>query len=179
MAASFVLLFYGLMGRWDIATPIFLAAAATDLVDGSIARLLKQRTRLGAFLDPVADKLLMFGGFLSLTVGGFIPWPLAVLVFGRDGLISLGVYLIKRSGTRIVYSPTYLSKLTTLFQIFAVFGGFARTQSIPRFSGEPYDKMWTFVLGITTVLTAVTAVQYTRIGWNLLKKSKSSSATST
>lgn len=170
MAASMVLLVFGLQNRWDLAYPIFLAAAATDLVDGTIARVLRQRTRLGAFLDPVADKLLMFAGFLSLTLGGFLPWALTALVFGRDLLISIGLYVIKRSGVHIVYRPTYLSKMTTFFQILTVFGGFVRTQGFARLELPPYDTLWTFVLGITTLLTAVTAVQYTRIGWDMLKK---------
>lgn len=173
MAASFVLLYFGILGRWDLAYPVFLAAAATDLVDGTIARVLRQGTRLGAFLDPVADKLLMFAGFLSLTWGGFLPWPVTSLVFARDAYIGVGVVILKRSGITIVYRPTYLSKLTTFFQILTLFAAFTRTQdmaSARSFLGDlPYDTLWSFVLGTTTVLTAVTAVQYTRIGWRLLR----------
>jgi cardiolipin synthase len=177
MAASFVLLYFGFLGRWDVAYPVFLAAAATDLVDGTIARVLRQRTRLGAFLDPVADKLLMFSGFLSLTLGGFLPWPVTALVFARDVLISTGLYILKRNRVPIVYQPTYLSKLTTLFQILTVFGGFTRTQDLAGardfFGDLPYDTLWAFVLGTTSLLTAVTAVQYTRIGWGMLRRHES------
>lgn len=170
MGASLVLLYFGFEGRWDLAFPVFLAAAATDLVDGTIARLLRQRTRLGAFLDPVADKALMFSSFLTLTIGGFLPLPVALLVFARDLLISVGLYILKRSGVRIVYSPTYLSKLTTLVQILTVFGAFIRTQGYARAAEPPYDTLWTFALGLTALLTAVTSVQYTRIGWEMLSK---------
>ncbi len=173
MAASFVLLYFGILGRWDVAYPVFLAAAATDLVDGTIARVLRQRTRLGAFLDPVADKALMFASFITLTTAGFIPLPVTLLVFARDVLISVGLYILKRSRVAIVYQPTYLSKLTTFFQILTVFGAFTRTQDLPRarafFGDLPYDTLWAFALAITTVLTAVTAVQYVRIGWGMFQ----------
>jgi cardiolipin synthase (CMP-forming) len=176
MGASLVLLYFGLEGRWDIAFPIFLVAAVTDLVDGTIARLLRQRTRLGAFLDPVADKALMFASFLSLTLGGFLPWPVTALVFARDLLISVGLYVLKRSGAKIVYRPTYLSKFTTLSQILTIFGAFFRTQYPARAALPPYDILWTFALGLTTLLTAVTFVQYTRIGWEMLAARPSRSA---
>jgi cardiolipin synthase len=173
IAASLVLLVYGLQGRWDAAFPIFLVAAATDLVDGTIARVLRQRTRLGAFLDPVADKTLMFVSFLTLTLGGFIPVPVTILVFARDVQISVGLIILKTSRVAIVYRPTYLSKLTTLFQILTTFGAFFRTQGPVRspgfLDGLPYDTLWTFVLGITTLLTAVTAVQYARIGCEMFQ----------
>lgn len=173
MGASFVLLYFGILGRWDLAYPVFLAAAATDLIDGTIARVLRQRTSLGAFLDPVADKLLMFAGFLSLTLGGFLPWPVTFLVFTRDALISVGLVILKRSRVTIVYQPTYLSKFTTFFQILTVFAAFTRTQDMAAarsYLGDlPYDTLWSYVLGTTTALTAVTAVQYTRIGWRLLR----------
>ncbi|HSA59992.1 MAG TPA: CDP-alcohol phosphatidyltransferase family protein [bacterium] len=173
MGASFVLLYFGILGRWDLAYPVFLAAAATDLIDGTIARVLRQRTSLGAFLDPVADKLLMFAGFLSLTMGGFLPWPVTFLVFTRDALISVGLVILKRSRVTIVYQPTYLSKFTTFFQILTVFAAFTRTQDMAAarsYLGDlPYDTLWSYVLGTTTALTAVTAVQYTRIGWRLLR----------
>lgn len=172
MGASFVLLYFGLRGRWEIAYPIFLAAAATDLVDGTLARILRQRTRLGAFLDPVADKMLMFASFLSLTLGGFLPVAITALVFTRDLLISIGLYILKKSGSTIVYQPTYLSKLTTLFQILTIVGGFwcasLKTKGLPPLEGWPYGTLWALVLGTTTLLTAVTAVQYLRIGLDLL-----------
>lgn len=170
MGASLVLLYLGFIGRWDLAFPVFLAAAATDLVDGTIARVLRQRTRLGAFLDPVADKALMFSSFLTLTIGGFLPWPVFLLVFARDLQISIGLYILKRSRVHIVYSPTYLSKLTTLMQIITVFVAFLRTQDLARASRPPYDTLWTYALGLTVLLTAVTSVQYARIGWEMLSK---------
>lgn len=183
IAGALGLLAFGLLGRWDAAFPIFLFAAGTDLVDGTFARVLNQRTRLGAFLDPVADKTLMFASFLTLTIGGFLPVALTALVFTRDVLISVGLYILKRSKVKIVYNPTYLSKITTFFQILTVLGAFGKafapTQDFSRYRGFfgdlPYDTLWTIVLAVTAVLTAVTAVQYIRIGRRLLHEKKRSS----
>ena len=111
----------------------------------------------------------MFSSFLTLTIGGFLPWPVALLVFGRDALISVGLYIIKRRGVRIVYSPTYLSKMTTLVQILTVFAAFLHTQDPARAARPPYDMLWTFALGLTALLTVVTSVQYIRIGWEMLR----------
>lgn len=71
------------------ALPLLAAAALTDAFDGWLARRLDAKTALGAWLDPVADKLLAATVFLGLAAGGRLPWWLAGLVLGRDVLILL------------------------------------------------------------------------------------------
>jgi cardiolipin synthase len=176
--ASFVFLYYGLKKDWEVAFPIFVIAAATDMIDGTIARVLRQRTQLGGFLDPTADKLLMFFSFLTLTLSGYLPLALTLAVFGRDLLISAGLVLLKVKRVPIVYRPTYLSKLTTLFQILTVFGALLMTQELSRLRATFYGRIllggetFALVLGLTALLTVVTAVQYLRIGRDLLKHAK-------
>lgn len=173
--ASFVFLYYGLKRDWEVAFPIFCIAAFTDMVDGTIARVLKQRTQLGGFLDPAADKLLMFFSFLVLTLSHHLPLALTAAVFGRDLLISVGLVILKVKRVLIVYRPTYLSKLTTLFQILTVFGALLTTQELSRLRATFYGRIllggeaFVFILGLTALLTVVTTVQYLRIGRNLLK----------
>src|SRR5919206_3628925 len=80
------------------ALAVFLAAALTDLLDGYIARRRGSQTRLGAFLDPVADKLLLTSAFVTLTWLKVIPFWIAAVVVSRDVVLSLGVLVIHVAG---------------------------------------------------------------------------------
>lgn len=175
--ASFVFLYYGLKREWAIAFPIFCVAAFSDMVDGTIARLLRQRTQLGGFLDPTADKLLMFFSFLVLTLNHTLPVALTVAVYARDLLICIGLAILYFKKIPIVYRPTYLSKFTTLFQIATIFAALLMTQELSRFRGTIYGKIlyegFPFILAATALLTVTTGVQYFRIGLNLLKNETS------
>ncbi len=173
--AAFVVLYYGFLGRWEIGFPVFCVAAVTDMVDGTIARLLGQRTRLGGFLDPAADKLLMFFSFLTLTKTGYLPVWLTALVIARDLMITVGLLILKRAKAYIIYRPTYLSKMTTFFQILTVFTALLTTQNLSRLPAVVRDNLalgLKGIIGIAVVLTGVTAVQYYRIGRNLLKNAQ-------
>jgi cardiolipin synthase (CMP-forming) len=103
---------------WPLALFVFLAL--TDVLDGAVARLRNQRTVLGTFLDPVADKLLLGAAFLVLSVQGRVPVWAFVLVFSRDVLILLGwniIYILTKTST---VQPRWLGKATTLFQMLTV-----------------------------------------------------------
>jgi len=111
-----------------LALGIFFIAVITDAVDGYIARTHRQKTKAGAILDPLADKLLLISAFLSLyKVGhllGGITFPLwfVLAVISRDIILLIGsmiIYIIKR---RLEVSPTQWGKATTCFQIFCIFG---------------------------------------------------------
>ncbi|MBI3541519.1 MAG: CDP-alcohol phosphatidyltransferase family protein, partial [Deltaproteobacteria bacterium] len=169
IAASFVFLFYSFRGEWSIAFWIFCVAAFTDMVDGSIARLLRQRTRLGAVLDPMADKLLMFFGFVTLTKGHFIAWWLTTLVIMRDLLIVGGVFYLRRQKIPIVFRPTYLSKATTFFQIVTLFSALMVTRN--QFFLQAYFPI---IMAVTAGLTFITGMQYVRIGLRMLKSERAS-----
>ena len=77
-------------GHYKTAFVLFVIAGITDGLDGLAARMLRQQTMLGQYLDPVADKLLLSTLFLTLTHVGFISWRVTVLVFGRD----LGILVV-------------------------------------------------------------------------------------
>ena len=99
---------------------LFLAAGLTDALDGTAARLLKQRTVLGQYLDPVADKLLLSTLFLVLMHKGLIPPLVTVLVFGRDvGILVVAAILYAAVGRR-EFSPSVFGKANTLAQVAAV-----------------------------------------------------------
>jgi cardiolipin synthase len=102
------------------ASLIFTFTIITDALDGFIARSRKQKTPLGSFLDPMADKLLMFSSFLMLAYLKVIPLWVFVVILSRDILIVLGwaiIYFITGS-TEI--KPRLLGKLTTIFQMVTI-----------------------------------------------------------
>ncbi|MDF1615018.1 CDP-alcohol phosphatidyltransferase family protein [Desulfurivibrio dismutans] len=106
--------------KYNLALLVFIIAGISDGLDGFLARLLKQKTRLGAILDPVADKALLITTFVILAVLGVIPQWLTVLVVSRDLLIILGFGILVLTGRSFQIAPTYTSKLTTVFQLATV-----------------------------------------------------------
>ncbi len=115
LAPVFVLIF--LMGERGWALAIFAIAGATDLIDGTVARMLKQRTEGGALLDPLADKVLVQSCFLLLAVIGAIPWWFLGLALARDVMIVSGIFYLERVRAPLPYRPTYASKFATLLQL--------------------------------------------------------------
>jgi cardiolipin synthase len=95
------------------ALVVFGAAAATDLVDGLAARLLRQHTRLGALLDPIADKLLEMCALVALAARGELPWWLPVLVFSRDLAQLVGALLLRGFRVQVPVAPTRIGKYAT------------------------------------------------------------------
>jgi cardiolipin synthase len=104
-------------GRFGLALLALLVAGFTDALDGPIARRLNQRTRLGTFLDPLADKLLLTSGFISLSVLHLVPLWLVILVVSRDVILLLGTAVAHVTNTTIDITPTFLGKGTTLLQL--------------------------------------------------------------
>jgi len=99
---------------------IFTFTILTDALDGFIARIKKQKTALGSFLDPLGDKLLMFSSYLTLAFLGKIPLWMFVVILSRDILIVLGwavMYILVGS---MEIKPRLLGKLTTIFQMTSV-----------------------------------------------------------
>lgn len=106
--------------RFEIGFILFLIAGLTDALDGALARILKQRTEFGHYLDPVADKLLLSTLFLVLMYEGLIPTTVTVLVFGRDVAILLVAAILYAAVGRREFKPSVFGKANTLSQIIAV-----------------------------------------------------------
>ncbi len=103
--------------RYEYALGVLLAAGLTDALDGTIARVANQRTRLGAYLDPLADKLLLTSGFITLSVLHLVPLWIVILVVSRDLILMTGTLLVRLTDSPVDLSPTLLGKGTTLFQL--------------------------------------------------------------
>jgi cardiolipin synthase len=103
-----------------IAFAIFLFASLTDLLDGYLARRLNQQTELGKFLDPLADKFLVLGAFVTLIfLSEQIPVWMVLCIVGRDVLITFFRYLAIYQGSSLRTSR--LAKAKTAFQMFSIF----------------------------------------------------------
>ena len=117
-----ILLIYGYPKS---ATVLFLLAGITDGLDGLIARRLKQKTALGSFLDPMADKILLTAAFVTLTIPSLpiilhIPAWLTILTISRDVIIAVSALIIHLQTQHSQFPPTWLGKCTTAIQLLTV-----------------------------------------------------------
>ena len=145
-----------------LAVALFLIGVVTDAVDGYVARAERQATRLGAILDPAADKLFLVTAFLSLSLISTLPqeyrlppW-VPILVISRDLLIVSGWLLIVLITGDLQAQPSRLGKATTFFQMFTI---------ISKLLGFRYAEM---VLWAAMVLTVLSGIGYLRYGNRVL-----------
>src|SRR3989338_4771298 len=162
--ASFVAGFY------PVSFIAFTAASFTDLIDGAIARFLKQHSQLGAFLDPLADKLLMLTAFSCLVYKGVLPGWFLTLVILRDVMIMGGIGALKILKFEVKYEPFRSSKIATLLQIILGILALGFMWS-PAFQFGVYPLV-DFVEGtmyVTASLIVITALQYIQKGITILQ----------
>jgi cardiolipin synthase len=110
-----------IQGSYHKALLVFLLAGLSDLADGLIARTWHQKSRLGSYLDPLADKVLMVASFVTLSIYREIPSWLTVVVISRDLALGLGVLIFRLADMPLVVRPSLAGKLTTTFQVSTVF----------------------------------------------------------
>lgn len=108
-------------GNYGWALTLFILAGLSDALDGTLARWLDQKTTLGEYLDPIADKLLLSSLFLVLSFTGQIPWKYTVLVFSRDISILVISALIYTTTSLRDFRPSIFGKINTVAQVGAVF----------------------------------------------------------
>ena len=154
----FVLLL--IYGHPKSATVLFLIAAFTDGLDGLLARKLQQKTVLGSFLDPIADKLLLTAAFVTLSVPSLplvlhIPTWLMVLTISRDVLISLSVLIIHLQTQHSSFPPSILGKCTTAVQLLTV-----GVCMVANFEANPATAVFPFVVYATLVFTLASGLHY-------------------
>ena len=147
--------------RYTAAFWLFVAAGLSDALDGYIAKRFDRRTRLGALLDPAADKALLTGVYVTLWIVGQLPGWLIFLVVLRDVLIVLGFVLIHATAAPKRFDPLYISKVNTLVQLALVAFVLARGVGI-----EAESVKWALILAAaaTTVLSGLSyLVRWARI----------------
>ena len=142
---------------------VFTVAAISDGLDGLLARYFNQYSVLGAYLDPIADKLLLAAAYVSLAVLKIIPAWLAVIVLSRDILIIIGIAVFALSDIHIEIKPSLLSKWTTVAQLLTIFLVLLN----PHVEGIYILKRLLF--WIVAGLTTASGLHYVYIGLNMLQ----------
>ena len=160
-----------LEGRFLVGFVLFVVAGISDALDGALARMLQQRTVLGQYLDPVADKLLLSTLFLVLTHMNLIPIRVTALVFGRDVAILVVAAILYTAVGRRDFKPSFFGKANTLAQIMAV--AVVLLYQIDR--GIWVSWLRTFALDGTVVLTVASGLHY---AWLVTRRSSSHAASS-
>ncbi len=120
MVAALPLLYFLIEGNALISFWIAMLAGFSDSLDGYLAKKFDWRTALGGLLDPIADKLLLSVCFIGLALQQAIPFWLCALVLGRDAVIVSGAWLWWKTIGPFKPTPSWISKLTTFFQIVYV-----------------------------------------------------------
>ncbi|HET6521000.1 MAG TPA: CDP-alcohol phosphatidyltransferase family protein, partial [Geminicoccaceae bacterium] len=138
-------------GRIEAAFWLFLAAGASDAIDGFIAKRFNARTDLGAYLDPIADKVLLTGVYLALAAEGYLAAWLVALVVSRDLLIVAGVVLLHRRDPLFRARPLLIGKANTLAQIVLAVAVLADAGGLLGLGGMV--AAWTYIVAATTLLS--------------------------
>lgn len=162
LAPLFVILL--LRRNYPQALAVFVAAGLSDGLDGFIARYFDQRTVLGAYLDPVADKLLLVSAYVALAILEVLPSWVAVIVIARDVIICLGIAIFTLTEKSYEVRPSIVSKCTTTAQILLVILALfdpARVKLI---------TLYPVVLWGAAILTILSGLHYIYIGMTVLQE---------
>jgi len=144
---------------------VFSVMALSDGIDGLLARSFNQRTMLGAYLDPIADKFLLTSAFVCLAIYNLIPNWVAVIIISRDIMIVIGIAVLVVIDVKLEIKPNFDSKCTTVLQLLTVFVVLLG-QVVPWV----YIKEHTFILYIlTSGLTVWSGFHYLYIWLNIFQ----------
>jgi cardiolipin synthase len=153
-----------LEARFGLALTIFIAAGVTDLFDGLVARVFQQRTALGAFLDPAADKLLLTSAFVLLTkypnllqtipMTNRFPIGFTILVISRDTLIVSIAVMLNLAYGQTRFAPSMWGKVTTCAEL--VTAGLVLLANHLKWR----HPVVTFAIGATLALILISGFHY-------------------
>jgi cardiolipin synthase len=106
--------------RYVVGLLLFIFQSVSDMLDGFLARVMRQKTPLGAYLDPMADKVMLASSYIVLLYKGLVPLWLVLIVLLRDVVITLGFWVLIRISPDRRPQPSLISKMTTVFQMVTV-----------------------------------------------------------
>ncbi|HOK07383.1 MAG TPA: CDP-alcohol phosphatidyltransferase family protein [Syntrophales bacterium] len=162
-----VIVIFLMQGAFMKALILIVISGVTDGLDGFLARVLDQKTLLGAYLDPIADKALLMSCFVTLSVKQIIPGWLTVIVISRDCIILVGISVLAIMSAPLEIRPSLMSKITTVLQLVTVFAVLLfKAVALPF----PRDGVvWTLFLA-TAVFTAASGLDYIFRGIRLMNR---------
>ena len=144
--------------RYTLALVLFVAQAISDLLDGFFARMMHKKTDLGAWLDPIADKVMLVSSYLVFGFQQIIPFWVVAIVLLRDIVVLLGFIGLHLASYRMVPSPSTLGKATTLLQMVTIL--------YLLWSGTREFQIYFFYA--TAGLTILSGLQYIVLGFTTL-----------
>jgi cardiolipin synthase len=144
------------------ALVVFIFACVTDALDGMIARFTKTQTELGAFLDPMADKLLIVSAFVTLVLMDMLPVWLVIIVISRDMILVLGSIAIYFTGYKFTAKPSIIGKTTTVMQLVVV------TLSLVMKNFGTETGLMTMLYWLTAGFTLASGIQYVARGTKIV-----------
>jgi CDP-diacylglycerol--glycerol-3-phosphate 3-phosphatidyltransferase len=162
--------------RW-LALGVFAVMAVTDTLDGMLARKLKQVSRLGTFLDPAADKILVTGGLFLLILPRFapagfaIPWPVLWGVCQKDVCVLIGAAVVKWKLGRVEINANRWGKLNTMMEVAMMIAAILSPEWIaisPLFAAVFLWSLW----HLTVLATAAAAWGYSAEGARQLRRAE-------
>lgn len=149
-----VIVFAILRDEPALALALMIAAGITDMLDGAIARYFNQRTTVGAYLDPLADKLMLISTFVALFLIDEVPLFLFLAVVFRDAVIVLGAFAYEMVTRQLKMEPSMISKVTTFMQIVYIV-------TLLFHMAYPLADLWVQVMVWSTfAVTCISGIHY-------------------
>jgi cardiolipin synthase (CMP-forming) len=133
---------------------VLIVSGLSDGIDGFVARVFNQKSKLGAYLDPLADKIILITAFITLSIRGLLPAWLTVMVISRDIMILMGILILFLNGMKINIKPALSSKITTCLQFISLISALSKDY-IPNF-----DKYGPYLFYLTALFTIISFLQY-------------------
>jgi cardiolipin synthase len=155
-------------GHYMVAGWTFGAAAFTDTLDGTIARRFGSQSRVGQYLDPIADKLLLSSIYIGLMLGHAIPVWVVIVVFARDlWILALSAIALRFTTFRDL-KPSVWGKASTFIQIMTAVG----VMAAHAYSNETFGRIADVLVWLVVVLAFISAADYTARGVHSLWSTK-------
>jgi cardiolipin synthase len=147
--------------NYHYALYLFVIASLTDLLDGLFARLTNQKTPLGTFLDPLADKFLLVTSFILFAIHGWIPKWLAISVISRDLIVVIGWFLLFMITHKSEVEPVIMGKIAISLQMITL------AYVLLNINIKSLPLIPDSFLFITAVITSLSGLQYIYKGFKI------------
>jgi len=159
-----VIIIFLMEGSYFKAFIVFGISGLTDGLDGFLARTLKQQTKLGAYLDPIADKALLTSSVLALAIIGTIPGWLTEIVISSGCIILLGIAVLSIMSISFEIHPAFISKVTTMLQLLTVLMALGSRE----LAGGIDDRWLHLLYWVTALFTILSGLGYLIRGIRLI-----------